>query len=507
LIPGNRSRSCTGGTGSLILHILALSALLAIALMPAGGCGAQRKEPAVRKTVTISRPSSTESRGKTYYVSTNGSNSNPGTRQKPWATPGYGSRKLHPGDTLEILGGRYTLSVYDEDIVMPPSGVEGSWTTVRGEKGNRPVLAGKDDLLAAVDLSGKSRVKLENIEITSDNGAPFRGGVEMSGGPVEHVVVQSLNIHHLDDIAINVADANDLQVLDCDITYYATGAIGGPAGERGGLRNLLVSNCRLSYGGHYYQGGSGPGPYDRPDGVGLEASEGPVEIANCTAEHNRGDGLDSKVANTHIHDCVVANNSCDGVKLWNHHSRVDNTLIYGTGDGEGGPSPWAGIVLGGGARTGSRFEVVNVTVHDNPSREAYPIYAEYDRNVAIVVVLKNTTISNGHGEVYMGDAVRLEADHCNFYRPGEEVQVYANGREYTSEEVVSGALGVGNISKNPLFIRPEWGENGDYHLEADSPLIGAGTTQGAPSKDLDGNTRGPGKSCDIGAYERKTVPG
>jgi hypothetical protein len=267
------------------------------------------------------------------------------------------------------------------------------------------------------------------------------------------------------------------------------------------VRNLLVRNCRMSYGGHYYQGSPGPGPYDRPDGFGIESSEGPVEIADCTAEHNLGDGLDSKAANTYIHDCVVANNSCDGVKLWNHDSRLENTLIYGTGDGEGGPSAWAGIVLGGGARSGERFEVVNVTVHDNPGREAYPIYAEYERDAAIVVVLKNTTISNGHGEVYMGDAVCLEADHCNFYRPGEEAQVYANGKEYTSEEVASGALGDGNISRDPGFIRPEWGTEGDYHLEPESSLIGAGTTKGAPSKDLDGNARLRKGSCDIGAYE------
>lgn len=57
-----------------------------------------------------------------FYVAPDGDNANPGTRDRPWATPGYGSRQLAPGDTLVILGGRYVLREYDADIITPPSG-------------------------------------------------------------------------------------------------------------------------------------------------------------------------------------------------------------------------------------------------------------------------------------------------------------------------------------------------------------------------------------------------
>lgn len=70
-------------------------------------------------------------------------------------------------------------------------------------------------------------------------------------------------------------------------------------------------------------------PYDRPDGFGIEPSDGPVEIVRTVAEHNYGDGLDSKAANTSIRQCTVSNNSCDGIKLWGGGSVVENTLIYG----------------------------------------------------------------------------------------------------------------------------------------------------------------------------------
>ena len=101
--------------------------------------------------------------GKTYYVSPHGENTNSGTSREPWATPGYGSRKLKPGDTLVILGGRYVLRRFDEDIIKPPSGNAGAWVFIKGEKGNRPVLAGRDNLMMAIDLSGTSYVSIENL--------------------------------------------------------------------------------------------------------------------------------------------------------------------------------------------------------------------------------------------------------------------------------------------------------------------------------------------------------
>ena len=482
---------------TLMILIVATACMLS-------GCRAGGGEGAGRKRV-VSAPrwpaGKAASGGRTLYVSPSGKNANPGTAGKPWATPGYGSKQLQPGDTLVILGGRYSLSEFWDDMITPPTGTAGGWITIKGEAENRPVLAGKGDLFSAVDISKTSYVRIENLEITSDGGAKFRGGVEAAGGPVNHAVLKDLYIHHIDEEAVNIGDVDDFQILGCRFAYCGFGCIGGPAGQHGGNRNVLVRDCYLGYSGHYYQGGPGPSPYDRPDAFGLEPSEGPIEIANTVAEHNRGDGLDSKCANTYIHDCIVANNSCDGVKLWNGVSRLENTLIYGTGDGVGGGSPWAGIVLGGSDNPNARFEVFNVTLHDNPARDAYPIYAQYDEPTPITVLMRNTTISNGSGPVYMGDSVTFLADHNNFYCPGGEIQVEANGKGYTAAQVEAGALGRANLSRDPLFVAPAWGKAGDYHLRAGSPLIDAGTSEGAPSSDLDGNPRPVGEACDTGAYE------
>ena len=451
--------------------------------------------------------------GRVFYVSPDGDDSNPGTREEPWASPGYGSRKLRPGDTLVILGGRYTLSEYDADIITPPSGEPGRWITIRGEEGNRPILAGRNNLLTAVDLSGCSYVRIENLEITSDDRASgearyFRDGIEILGRPASHIVLKDLYIHHLDEFGMNFQDVEDLQILDCRIEYCGFGAIGGPEGTAGGWRNVLIRGCRLSYSGHYYQGviDNPANPYDRPDGFGIEPSEGPVEIADTVAEHNKGDGIDSKARNTYIHNCIVANNSCDGIKLWGRDGRIENCLIYGTGDGVGGPSPWAGIVIDQVEDPGAYFEIVNTTVHDNPEREAYMMYVQYPpSSTPITLVMRNTIVAGGGGPVYIGDAVDFTADHCLFHRPEGDVQIHANGRDYTAAQIEAGELGPGNLSRDPLFVSPAWGAEGDYHLRPGSPAIDAGTCEGAPDVDLEYAPRPQGAACDIGAYETGEV--
>jgi hypothetical protein len=442
--------------------------------------------------------------GSTYYVAPDGSNSNPGTSELPWATPGYASRRLNPGDTLIIRDGTYIQSIYEEDIIIPPSGEENRWITIKGEENSCPVLKGRDNLYSSIEISGKSYLKIENLEITSDNCAPFRGGVEGSGEPLHHIILKDLFIHHIDEFGIDLRDVDYLTIENCTIDYCGFGAIGSPEGQYGGWKNVLVSNSDLSYSGHYYQGEAGPGPYERPDGFGIEASDGPIEIAFTTVVHNMGDGLDSKAENTNIHHCIVANNNCDGVKLWGSGSRIENTLIYGTGDGIGGSSPWAGIVIQTDDPGMSYFDIINVDIHDNPERLAYPMYVQYDSSNPITLTMKNCIVSNGYGVAYFGDSVQLVVENNIFFRPDQADQVYANGRMYATDDIMNGKLGIGNICANPLFIAPAWGSVGDYHLQSGSPAIDKGTSDGAPSTDLEGNERPTGEGVDIGSFEYQT---
>lgn len=450
------------------------------------------------------QPVSAVATGHIYYVAPNGNNANPGTREQPWAAPGYGSRQLAPGDTLVILGGRYTLREYDADIITPPSGQASAWITITGETGNRPLLAGRDNLLTAINLSGIQYVRIQNLEITHDDTASgegrwFREGVEILGAPSAHIVLQDLYIHHVDEFGVNIQDVDDLQILNCRIEYAGFGALGGPTGEHGGWRNVIIRRASLSWSGRYYQGGDGSDrPYDRPDGFGIEPSQGPILIEDAFAGHNYGDGLDSKAANTTIRRSIVANNSCDGVKVWADGSRIENVLIYGRGDGDNTTTPWSPIVIHT-ETANAHFEIVNVTVDDALGNN-YLMHVQYDAPDMPVQLLLRNTIWRGMGPaspIFIGRATQLTADHNLFYMPQSAFVLEHGAAQYTAQTI--GALGVGNLYGDAMFVAPAWGRPGDYHLQTDSPAINAGSTESAPTVDLENRPRDA--QPDIGAYE------
>lgn len=441
--------------------------------------------------------------GKIYYVSPKGKDTNPGTRLKPWRFPGSSSRRLKPGDTLVILGGKYLLDRYDEDILYPPSGTAARWITITGEEGNRPVLAARNNLLEAVDLSNRKYVRIRNLEITSDRGAQFRDGIEALGGPADHVILENLYVHHLDEFGVNVGDAEDLKLLNCRVEYCGFGAVGGPAGSRGGWRNVLIKGCRLSYSGHYYRGTSGPSPYDRPDGFGIEPSKGPIEIANTVAEHNRGDGLDSKAERTWIHECVVANNVADGVKLWGDGSRVENSLVYGRGDGEAQGGPWSAVVIAV-EKPNARIDLVNVTVEDRAGGN-YIMHVQYDYPKVPLHLTVRNSIFCARGErssIYLARSVEAVLDHNLFFMPeSDSVISRADEAYYGPGDLPS--LGEANVYGDPAFRSPSSSSPADYHLGPESPALDAGTSRGAPATDLAGKPRPLGKGIDLGAYEEE----
>lgn len=63
------------------------------------------------------------------------------------------------------------FAAYHPHPITPPSGTPSAWITIRGEEDHRPVLAGRDNLLTAVNLSGVQYVRVENLEITHDDTA------------------------------------------------------------------------------------------------------------------------------------------------------------------------------------------------------------------------------------------------------------------------------------------------------------------------------------------------
>ncbi len=84
--------------------------------------------------------------------------------------------------------------------------------------------------------------------------------------------------------------------------------------------------------------------------------------------------------------------------------------------------------------------------------------------------------------------------------------VYGNGDSPFGDEQYNWPSATGNrdvhtITQDVKFVRYAVDGSGDYHLQATSPAIGAGTPTGAPATDIDGKPRPQGKSIDIGPYQ------
>lgn len=465
--------------------------------------------PTFTPSATLTPAATPVSSGNIYYVSPSGKDSNPGTITEPWATPGYASKQLQPGDTLIIMDGEYIMSTFYDDMITPlVDGTSTKWITIKGEDGARPLLRGKSSLLAVVDISGRSYIKIENLKITSEIDTPYSGGLRegieaggSGGGNVSNIIIKNVEIYDVEEAGINLSgNTQNITMDSLNIHHTGMGGISAPSAEGGkGWENVALKNSYIRYAGYFYQGKEQISPYDRPDGIGMEAGEGPLEISNCTFEHNRGDGVDSKLKNTYVHNTIIANNSADSLKLWGPNSKVENVLIYGDGDGNAQNGPWASIVIN--TELSGNFEFINVTVDENSSRENYPILIQYDSSTPITVLMRNCIVAHGYSEIYMGNSVMATFDHNLFYRSGEpdEPVLHFNGNDYLPSQL--NALGEGNISEEPLFVKRAWGSSGDYHLKINSPAINSGTAKGAPTIDLEGNTRPQGSGYDIGAYE------
>lgn len=455
--------------------------------------------------------------GSTYYISTTGSDSTgDGSQAKPWATPGHGSRQLSAGDTLIILGGTYTLTRYDQDIITPQnSGTASAPIIIRGEIGNRPVLAAKNTsasgsglgLLAMIDLNGKSYITIENLELTHDptvtgSAVYVRDAITGLSGAVSHITLKDLYIHHIDSSGLNIWDVNTLLLKDCTIKYCGYSAIASPdKGLGGGVRNITIDGCNLSYNGHYYQGAS-TSPWDRPDGIGLEEGPGPIEVKNSLVEHNKGDGIDLKLSNCHVHHNIVANNFADGIKLWSGVTTVENNVVYGVGDGSATPAtPWVCLVIDGA--TGETYVIQNNTFRCNPERGHYMSTIQYSGRSNINLTMRNNIFSNSASTVWLAPEITSYTIQNNLWdRASSSYEIEIGGAARTVEQLNVLLNCRGNTQEAPSFVSPAWGTTGNYRLNAGSAGIDQGTLSGAPSDDLDGVSRPVGSAVDIGAYER-----
>ena len=92
----------------------------------------------------VSLSSASVNTGVTFYVSTAGLDSNPGTLAQPWRTPQHAVNVMAPGDTTLVLAGTYSGQTYC-DGSTGDGGSTAGFVSLKAYPGATPVLTGAVD--------------------------------------------------------------------------------------------------------------------------------------------------------------------------------------------------------------------------------------------------------------------------------------------------------------------------------------------------------------------------
>ena len=168
-----------------------------------------------------------------YYVSTSGSNSNPGTEAQPWLTVQYGANHIFSGDTLIIMTG-----IYNEKVIVPVSGV-----IIKNYSGQQPLLDGTGLTYAnaMIEIANQSDVTIEGLEIANNIQLDAQG--ILVSGNCQNITIRNNIIHDIHFSSDPNAPANENTNSQPLIVYGTeTTAISGLT-----ITGNEIYNCRPGY--------------------------------------------------------------------------------------------------------------------------------------------------------------------------------------------------------------------------------------------------------------------
>jgi len=404
--------------------------------------------------------------GTTYYVATNGSDSNPGSSSQPWATLQKAVDTINPGDTALVRSGTYV----------------GCKITRSGQAGAVCTLAKEPGASVIINAPGPSNGHTSVIEL--ENYA--------TATPVSYWVLDGFTVAVPSGSrsGFDVRGASDPDPSFAEYITIRNSVVYGSTRTGiffGFVAYNTVENCESYNNGEHgiYQSNSGDYYTGRRNLIHNNASCG---------QHMNGDesmGLDGLIQYAVVEQCAMwgdgagAAINCDGVS----DSIFRNNLAYN----EGG----AGITLFqcDGAEASSRNKIYNNTFY----------FPSGGRNV--IYGCNGTGNQVYNNILYTGSKCSIcvrapsELSVCDY-----NVVVDRFSKDDGSSTITLAAwqsqtgFDTHSFLSTPeaLFVNPS---GNDFHLKSGSPAINAGKTLSEVTNDRDGNSRPQGSAYDIGAYE------
>ena len=488
------------------------------------GSGSESKNPTDKETpgntgdeseeeTSIDSPD-TNSGGKTYYVSPNGSNDNPGTKNQPWKTVNFAVQKdsaVKAGDTILVQPGTYT-----ELITLEKSG---------------------NEKLGHITLKADGDVTLRD---PAPKKGGFREGVIQSANQ-GHWIIDGFRIENTSWAGISLRDANNMIVQNNHT--FETGASGiivlPESYYKGGdaevtSKDIKVLDNKVERANWRWTGrGDTRGTQEALSIWGVDG----FEVANNVVKEATREGIDVKTGsrngsihnntvtgmakisgtpggynggpaiyvegnradtfNIDIHSNTVYGNVAEGITIADEvpsqgdvkDIRVYNNLVYG--NGKLGVNSGAGISVTSNV---SDVEIINNTEAKNVQSIVIDgsDYTKGDRISGVTVrnnIFADAKFRNGLIE----DADDVVLDNNLFTDKFEELYETGYGLKNFKESNNSEVKSAGFLNS----------KGNDYRLSSNSPAIdkGSDSIPDYAAKDKDGKKRLADKAPDIGAYE------
>ena len=479
-----------------------------------------------------------------FYVSTTGSDSNPGTQAAPWRTVQHAADTVRAGGTVNVRGG-----IYEELVTIKASGsATDGFITFRSYPGETAILdaahftpSGREGVLT---IHNQSYVRIENFEIRNFHTAEHRLaplGISVMGYG-SHIELLKNNVHHIEQtfpgrdapgsggngfgIAVYGTDAktpiSDLVIDGNEVHHLKTGS------SESLVVNGNVTNFRITHNVVHDNNNIGIDVigFERtaPDPAVDQARDGVVSgnlVYNITSRGNpaygdeqNSDGIYVDGGTRILIEQNVMHDVDFGIELASEHKdratsyiTARNNLIY--------HAHTAGVSIGGYAPERGHTEhctVINNTLYENDTSATGSGEFQMQWNMADNVFANNI--------VYAGPRCLISVNKSQVDKQHPPVTIDHNlyycasgSKASTWVEASATVKGFDNYvqstgnDRHSRFLDPHFVDvaANDFHLRSDSPAIGAGTIEGLPvgELDLDGSPRVKSGHTDLGCYQTK----
>ena len=492
---------------------------------------------AVAALVTGARPalvSVAVTTGLSFYVATNGKDTNPGTLLQPWRKIQYAADKALAGDTVYVRAG-----TYHESVKLPHSGTAAAGSVVfQSYPGELAIVDGVGVACCGDQIQGlwnivsnESYVILEGFEIenyTSNNVNNEPAAIYVSGSGSWIRILNNI-VHGVTETAGPNGNAHGIGIYGTAITPLAYITVSGNEVyglETGNSETIIFdgnvtqfqatgnvvhdnNNIGIDATGFYQ---TGPTGHDQARN-GLISGNTVYNITSVKNPAYNGYGADGiycdgctevTIENNLVYDCDLNIEAAS-----ENHDRdtsyvtIRNNVVYG--------GNLAGISVGGYDSTAGGSEhitVVNNTLYSNNRvNQGGDFQIQYH---ATDNVFENNIVYSGTEGVMLNGVVNstsepVTADY-NIYYTTAEPQWWYQGIEHTTFAAYQTAS---KQDKHSHFENPELVSVKtpyDFDLSEGSPAIGTGNyALGAAdygALDFADNPRTAGGKINIGAYEK-----